>query len=467
MNAPKDNATPSAAGRHRMDLTTGPIGRLLLKFALPILAGNALHVLYNIVDTFFVGRLSDGAGAVAATTLSFSPFFVLISVGSALTIGTSILVAQYTGAARHDMVQKVVYNSIFFVAISGIALSVFGVVAAGSICRLLGAPARIFDDAKSYMQIIFSGIAPMFLLFTLSAILRGIGDSKSGLRFMATATVTNIILDYLLIFGKGPFPRLQVAGAAGATVLAQLITITVGMIYVKKGNTGISLDWKGFRPDMEIMKKILKLGIPGGLSQLVVSISIVFLNAMIARLGTVPLAAFGIGSRLNSLAIMFGLAMSTATSSMVGQNMGAGKIGRARKSAFTAAGYLSIVMAVLTVILLAFPESVIRIVTTDNSVMEDGTAFLRIVGSTYVLVGIRFVIGGVLMGAGDMMMNLLFAFIWLWVIRVPVAWGLAFAAGMGAKGVFWGLAAGNIAGGAGMILYFFFGPWHKRKIIHH
>src|SRR5690606_23038800 len=216
--------TPAGRPRGQMqDFTTGSIWRHLLVFSWPMFVGNLFQSLYNTVDSFWVGRYL-GADALGAVSVSFPAIFALVSLIMGLTMATTTLVAQYRGARQDDQVRRTVANSVLLIVVLGLASTGVGYVFRFSLLRLMRTPEEILEPAALYLGIFSVGLVRMFLYNSLSAVLRGLGDSRTPLRFLIYATVVNIILDPLFILGLGPVPAMGVAGAAWATVLAQLLS---------------------------------------------------------------------------------------------------------------------------------------------------------------------------------------------------------------------------------------------------
>ncbi len=191
------------------DFTTGSIPRHILSFSLPMFLGNLLQALYNTVDSFWVGRFL-GPEALGAVSISFPIIFALISLVLGLTMASTTMVAQYLGAGQHHMVRKTVANSHLLIAIVGAASTLVGLALSDTILRLMQTPPEIFEQAALYLNIFLTGLVPMFLYNVASSILRGLGDSQTGLRYLAYPTVFNIIADPIFIFGAGPIPPMGI-----------------------------------------------------------------------------------------------------------------------------------------------------------------------------------------------------------------------------------------------------------------
>ena len=205
------------------DFTTGSIPRHLIRFAMPMFLGNLLQAAYNTVDSIWVGRFL-GPDSLAAVSVGFPIIFALVALVAGLTMATTTLVSQYYGAKDNQMVSLTIANSMTVMTAAGIVLAVLGYLVRWPMLRLLRAPVNIMDEAATYLGIYMLGLIPTLIYNVSSAILRGLGDSRSPMTFLAAATLTNIVLDPLMIFGIGPFPSMGVAGAAWATVISQTLS---------------------------------------------------------------------------------------------------------------------------------------------------------------------------------------------------------------------------------------------------
>lgn len=449
--------------KHTHDLTQGPIGRKLVAFALPMLLGSLLQSGYNIVDTIFVGRL--GAGAVAAVSMSFAVLFILVSLAAGLTIGASILVAQYIGAGRAAELTAVVSTSILFIFAVGIVLGAIGLAVSGPVLDLMGVPAEIRPMALSYLRWIFSGIPLLFGSFVVGAILRGAGDSRTPLNFLIVATAINIILDPLLIYGLGPFPFMGVTGAALATIIAQGVAGFLGFRHLLLAKGPVRLDLSLARFDRRIIGSILRLGLPSGLSQTIMAIGGSVLVGVVAAWGATPLAALGIGQKVDSLAIMPAMSLSQAASAMVGQNTGAALYARARRTAFVAVSIAFIGLSLIGLLVNIAPGLVLRVFTDDPAVQPIGTLYVRIVGLSYGFFGVMIVLAGAFRGAGDVLMATAIPVVSLWLFRVPLALALSRRAGLGPMGVWVAVALSAFLGAAASSAYYRWGPWQRKAVV--
>lgn len=446
------------------DLTKGPITKNLILFSIPLFLGNFLQMLYNMVDTAYVGRL--GQEALAAVSMSFSVLFVLVSAGVGLTIGTTTMVSQYLGARRPEMVKRTIANSLFFVGALAVIISIAGILTARPMLRLLGAPDEIMAPSMSYLRIIMAGMLPSFLFFQISAILRGAGDSKTPLYFLAVATVLNIIGDPLLIYGLGPFPRMGVAGAAIATVFAQMVAAILAVIHLMRRQGPLRLTYRGFRPDWRIIWDTIRLGVPAAIQQTVVAVGGSVVVRVVSSFGTTALAVYSMGSKVDSIAMMPSMSLGVAVAAMTGQNLGAGREDRVRKVAKSSVLLILAILLVFAAFVSLFPGVMIGIFTDKADLFPPAAAYIRSLAVGYLFFGIIFVLGGVFRGAGAMIVPMFITLLSLWAARVPLALFLSRIPALGPRGIWIGISLSAAIGAAAHAVYYFFGGWARKVLVH-
>src|SRR6056297_3980660 len=447
---------------NRDDILNGPIAGTIFKLAWPVMIGNTMQVVYNLADTFWLGKL--GAEAVAALSIGFPLVFLMISIGAGLTIAGTTLVAQYMGPGDQEMTNKVTGQIFIFVGTLSIILAGFGVYFNYDILQLMGAPANIISEATAYLNIIFAGVPFMFAFFIFSALLRGYGDTKTPMKFMVASTLLNIIIDPLLIFGVGFLPQLGVKGAAYATVFSRAVAGIYGVYILFKGNKGLSLTLESLKPDFKVIKKILVLGFPSAGEQSVVALGMTVLMSIVSEFGTMVVAAYGIGSRILSVVMLPSRGIATATTTMVGQNLGADNVNRAEKSVWISSGIIFGLLTALALLFNLFPAQIIAVFNSNPEVIDIGVSFLRIVGFSFGFLGVRFILGGSFRGAGNTVVAMVLAIIALWGIRLPLAQYLSMNLNWGTDGIWWGMFFSNFITAIIAVFWFKRGGWKEKAI---
>lgn len=429
--------------------------------------GNLLQALYNTVDSFWVGRFL-GPEALGAVSISFPVIFTLISLVAGLTMASTTMVAQYRGAGDAERVRRSVSTSLSAITLVGLLSTVVGILLRYEILSLMRTPPAILEPAALYLGIFLTGLVPMFLFNAVSAILRGLGDSVTPLRYLAYATVLNIVLDPLFIFGLGPIPAMGIRGVALATVLAQLIATVVTLRYLAHGTDlleGKITSLSTWRLDRHLAYELFRIGIPAGLQSVVVSFAMMILTAVVNSFGPTTVAAFGAASRLDQFAFLPAFSVSFAATALVGQNLGAQKMERVRETVRWSLLLAGAITVGITLVALLRPTILLVIFTQDEGVIREGITYLRIVGLSYVPLALMFTLSGVLRGAGDTMATMVISLLTLWGIRLPLAIGLSHYLGWGVAGAWWSITFSALAGLALNALYYWRGNWQRKALV--
>jgi putative MATE family efflux protein len=319
--------------------------------------------------------------------------------------------------------------------------------------------------ASSYLNIFLVGLIFMFGYNTISAILRGLGDSKTPLIFLAVATVINIILDPLLILGIGPFPRMGIAGAALATTIAQGVSFITAVIYLNRKDHLLTFNLKYFRFDKELTMKTVKIGIPAGIQMSVVSVGMLVVSAIINAFGTQIVASFGMASRLDQFSMMPSQSIAMATSAIAGQNIGAGKEENVKETVKWSTILAVSIAAVITLVAQFTPKTLLGLFTSDRALLELGARNLRILSLGYIPSAIMFITNGLLRGAGDTLPTMIFSITSLWVIRVPLAKVLSGISSLGADGIWIAIVTSAVISMLMSRIYYATGKWKEKNII--
>ena len=458
------------------DLTEGSILKLIITFAMPLLIGNILQLIQQIINAFWIGRFL-GTEAFSAVTLTFPVIFILLSFAIGISIAATALVSQHKGAGSDNkMLEKIIENSFLLTFLLSILLSIVGIVFNKFILSLAVNPSKmpeVFNLASGYLVVTLSGLVFMFGFNLISALLRGLGDSWTPLKFLSLAVVLNLILDPLLILGLGFFPKMGINGSALATIIAQIFSFVFALNLLRKqGVLNIRNFW-GFKFDFDLIKKLIIIGLPSGFQQIIVSTGILLLTRIVAGFGISTIAVFGIGSRFDSLCFMPSMAIGMAVTALTGQNLGAGKKDRILLTVRIASILtLAITFFVISLCYL-IPEQIILFFLSNPSIPPDqlqliiaeGKAYLKIVSIGYIGVSLIFVTNGALQGAGDTIPPMIFAILSFWLFRIPLAWFLSQYTGLQSSGIWLGTSIGFIISAILSWLYFHFRPWERKAAI--
>ena len=439
------------------DFTKGKIPKQIFYFALPIVLSSILQQLYSIVDSIFIGHYVGKEG-LAAVGASFPLIFALVSFVIGIGSGSTVIISQYMGAKRMDSVKKAIDTMYIFMFFGGIILTFIGIYVAPFIFKLTDLPAEVMPFAVEYIQIYLMGNVLFFGFAGTNAILRGIGDSKTPLYFTLIATVTNIFLDWLFI---SEF-QMGVRGAALGTILAQGGAFFTSIIYLNRNHELISLHLKRLRFDKKIFNESLRIGLPTGFQQTIVSFGMIALFGIVNQFGTDVVAAYSISLRIESIPLMLSMSFAAAIAPFVGQNIGADLPLRV-KQGFRNALFMTNAISVLTSILfLLFPRLIISAFTTDVNVIDIGVEYLKIVAPFYIVFSTMFILTGTLRGAGATLIPMFITLIALWLFRIPVSYFLSET--IGRAGIWWGVPIGWTVGMIISYIYYLSGNWKKAKV---
>ncbi|MFO8129074.1 MAG: MATE family efflux transporter [Bacteroidales bacterium] len=440
------------------DLSKGKESRLILRFATPMVLGNVFHQLYNVVDSIIVGNYI-GKEALAAVGASFPILFTLISFIIGITIGSTVIIAQYFGAKDMDNVRKAIDTLYIFLFFASIFISIVGILASDHIFRLIRMPEEVIPQASLYLKIYLGGLLLFFGFNGTSAILRGLGDSRTPLYFMIIATITNILFDllFVVVFKWG------IAGAATATVAAQGGAFLTAIIYLNRTHPVINLSWRKLYFIRSVFYKNLRIGLPVGLQQAFVALGMLAMFWLVNPFGTETVAAYAVVFRIDSFAAMPAMNFANALATFVGQNLGANKPYRVRSGLWATFRMTSLIAIVMSAITLLFSTPIMSLFTNDAEVIRIGAQYIKIVSPFYIIFTTMFVVGGVMRGAGDTLVPMIITFFALWIIRIPVCYFLSLE--YGATGIWWGIPLAWISGMILSYLYYLTGKWKTKTVI--
>ncbi len=445
------------------NLIHGPVLQSLITISLPIIFANFLHTAYQLTDTFWVGRL--GAAAVAAVSISFPVIFLIVSLGGGLSVAGTILVAQYKGKNDMRAVNHITAQTLLAIFVVSVVLACVGFFGSPGIIRMMGAEKEVFTDAVSYMKISFAGTIFMFVFMVFQSLMRGVGDVKTPMYIILATVLLNLVIDPLFIMGYGFIPRMGVAGAAIATIICQGISAVTGIWLMVKKKHQIQLHIKGFRPDFPLIKKMFILGMPASIENSTVALSMNLLIFLVAGFGTTVLAAYGIGHRVSSLVVIPTIGLSIATSTLVGQNIGAGKIKRAERIVRVAVSLGFGILTLMGILMFIFAEHIAAtFIPGEPETIAVSVSFIRIMSLTFGFMAVHHVTNGAFIGSGNTHISMILSIISLWLLRFPLAYVLSRYTSLKEAGIWIAFPATNVLTAAITVLWFSRGTWKKRKI---
>lgn len=442
-----------------IDMTQGSPYRLIFLFSMPLLLGNVLQQLYNMVDSIIVGNVV-GTKALAAVGTGFPVIFMMCSLFMGVGTGATIMVSQYFGAKDYDSLQDTVSTIYSAMLVGVVPLTLIGMLLSKPLLVMMHVP----DDgtlamASQYMLIIFLGIIGTIGYNVNSGILQGLGDSRTSLIFLAIATVINIVLD--LVFTAGI--KMGVSGVALATIIAQISSWLFGVKYIQKKYSFIKISFRHLSFNKVLFKQALRLGIPSGIQQALFSVGTMVLQSLVNSYGSAFMAGFNGANKIDTFAFMPVQSFSIAVTTYVGQNIGAKKMERVKhgvRSSMILAGASCLIIGAII-----FPLSgtLMRMFSQEEEVIASGVVYLQTVLPFYILLAASFIYNGALRGSGEMVVPLISSVIGLWLARVPAAYLLAHYFGSGY--IYYSYAIGWVFAVAISCLYYRTGRWKNKGIV--
>ncbi|HCU2957721.1 MATE family efflux transporter [Clostridioides difficile] len=442
------------------DLTTGHEGKSIFFFAMPMLIGSLFQQLYNTADSIIVGRFI-GKEAMAAVSGANPIMFLLVAALMGVSLGFSILVSQFYGSGDLKKVKATIDTTYILLFIGSILISILGIVFGGPMLKLMNTPESVFAQSKLYLTIIFSGILFSAGYNSVSAILRGLGDSVTPLYFLIIATILNIVLDLTFIVVL----RMGVEGVALATIMAQAVSFIISIIYLNKKHEVLKFKIKGIVYDNKIFKDGLRLGLPSGVQQMLFSIGNMALQFLVNSYGTSAMAAFGAGLRIENFISLPIMNLGSAVSTFVAQNIGAGENERVKKGIRESIKMTLVLAVTVIALILLFRENLIALFNTDKDVIKIGSSYLFIIGPFFLFIGTSFVLSSTMKGAGDSMFALISSIVSLWLGRLPASYMLSKF--FGTDGIWMGIPFGWTLGLIVTVIYYKKGHWKTKAIVNH
>lgn len=458
-----DERSPRIRNTTRDRIVNGHIWTTVWWLAWPSVITMLLQTANGLVDAVFVGRL--GATALSAVGLASQVMMILMSVSTAISVGTTALVARFVGADDPTSAEYAVRQSIL-IAVGASLLSGLLTYALGpSLIGAMGGEGDSLRMGVTYLNILLLGVTPFFLMFVLTGVFRGIGDMRTPLIVMSAVTAVSLLGDWLLIFGVGPFPRLEIVGAGIATVLSRIVSTVMFLAFLPRSALRRALRGS-WRPDYRWFARILNIGTPAAIQGLLrTGASMTYFAILgMTRDGIIAIAALTIGLRTEALAFMPGFAFSVAATSMVGQNLGAGQAERAEKGAWAAAWQGIWVMGAIGVIFIAFADPIASAFTNDRNVIPFAASYLRINGLSEPFLALSMILTGALQGAGETRVPTAVTILTLWIIRLPLTYYLAVTLGLAAMGAWIAMSASTVLSGLAMLAVFKLVRWQERRV---
>ncbi len=377
------------------NMTEGPIAKNIVLFAVPLFFGNLFQQLYNTADAFVVGNLL-GDNALAGVTSTGSLIFLLVGFFSGLAMGAGVVISKFYGAGDVPRMRKAIHTSFLFFAACGVVFSVIGALGAEPVLKLMSTPPEVMDNALAYVRTYFAGLFTMIMYNVCMGIMQAVGDSKHPLYYLILSSVLNVILDYFFI----GVLKLGVFSAALGTVISQMVSVILCLIRLLRIKADYRLNVKELKVDFEILKLIVKNGLPAGFQNSVISIANVVVQSHINGFGEAAMAGCGAFSKVEGFAFLPVTCFSAAMTTFVSQNLGAGRPDRARKGARFGIVTAVIIAEIIGGIIILFAEPIIDAFTDSEEALLYGVDKARICCGFFFMCALCHCLAAVLRGAG-------------------------------------------------------------------
>lgn len=402
-----------------VDMTEkNPVAQII-KFTIPMLLGNIAQQLYNTVDSIIVGRfVGDNALAAVGSAGPILNLMIVLFVG--ISMGASIMVSQYFGARQRERLSRSIGNCITVTGMAVLFIMIVGPLITRPLLSLLSTPESIIGWCQSYLTIIFVGIVGSGYYNILSGVLRGLGDSVSALVYLLVATILNIILDlvFVAVFGMG------VSGVALATIIAQFISAILCIRNLLKMTDIFELKREHLAPNKEYMMPLIRLGLPSGVTQAIMSMSMIVVQSLTNSFGEMFIASNVIVMRIDGFVMLPAFSFGTAMTTFAGQNIGAGKTDRVLKGARNGTLVAMGISSVLTVLILVFGRNLMGIFTKTEELIDLSYHMMQILAVGYIAMEVTQCLSGIMRGAGDTITPMWISIVSSVALRIPLAYGL-------------------------------------------
>ena len=440
------------------DLVKGSVVKQLILFSMPILLSNLIQTLYSVADMIIVGQ-ACGAASMAGVNIGSQVTFVITNMVFGLSIGATILIGQYKGSQNRQGIVHTIGTLFTSLAFLAVVLTILMLLVQKPILRLMQTTPDVFPEASKYFFVTTLGNIFIFGYNALSAVMRGMGDSKNPLIFVGIACVTNVVLDIIMV------PKMAATGAAVATVISQALSMILCILFLRRNNFVFDFSRESLKIHKPTLKLILKLGVPTSIQNVATGFSFLFLTALVNTISTDATAAVGAVGKLNGFAILPAVAMSGAISAMVAQNIGAGRMDRAKQTLYWGTVISIIISIVIFAIVTIFPEACMRIFIDEEGVIKSGVEYLTAFKYDYLTVPFLFCLNGLFIGTGHTTISLVNGIVSSILFRIPASYLFGMMMKMGLVGVGLGAPVASVAALLFATVFYISGKWKKNVIM--
>ncbi len=441
------------------DLTTGSVFGQLVRFAIPFFFSNLIQSVYSVADMMILGHYG-GTNSLSAVNTSSQIALIVTNLAMGISTGGTVMIGQYLGAKQEERIRRTTGTLLVTLAVLSAVLSAVLLAVTDPMLRALNVPAEAFAEAKEYLVINLVGLIFVFAYNALSAIMRGMGDSRTPLAFVTIACIANIVLDFILVGALD----MGAGGAAAATVASQALSAVLCVIYLRRNNFLFDFSPSSFRFDPESFRTLMKVGLPTGVQHVATNFSFLLLTGQINGIGGAAAgAATGIVNKFNGFAILPDIAVSSSVSAMISQCMGAKKEHRVKKAALYGAVICCVISAVIFALANLFPAQIFRLFGAEEDIIQVGTKYMRAFSFEYVFLPLIICFNSIFTGTGNGWITLITNVVSSFAVRIPLAYYLGEQ--LGVFGIGCSVPAATLAGGLIAFVFYLSGVWKKNAVI--
>lgn len=445
----------------KRDWTKGNITRNLVSLAWPMIVTESLYMV-TVVDMIWVGKL--GAASIAGVGVASIVTMLIMVAKLGLIAGVRATVARFAGAGDTGLTNHAAGQALVIGVVWGLVMTAIGVFLAEPIVSVFGVEADVIAEGAAYLRIFSLSWVPLSCWWIMMYSMQAAGDSATPMRVEFFTRFLYLVFCPFLVFGWWIFPRLGVVGIATSNLVVESLGMVIGVWILSTGRTRLRLTWRDFRLDLKVIWGMVKIGIPALVMSIQTSFASMVLMWIIAPFGTLAVAAHSLCNRIQLIVGLPNLGVNTAVGVLVGQNLGAGQPERAERSGWMAAGLIEVFMLICSLVVLLWAESIMGIFSRESSLVEMGSAFLRIAAAGYLVMGFSGALRGAISGAGDTVPPMIIGLVNMWLVHLPLAYFIPRITKLGVYGVRWAGVVSLGVGAVAITAYFRLGRWKRKEI---
>ncbi|MDL2233425.1 MATE family efflux transporter [Ruminococcaceae bacterium OttesenSCG-928-L11] len=436
----------------------------VVRIAWPSLVELTLAQLASMVDMMMVGQL--GAWALSSVGLTTQPKFLLMTMFMSLNVGATAMVARYKGSGNPEKANLILRQALSLTLVFSLLASLAGYIFAEPLIRFMGAAdAQTLQGGVEYLRIQMIGFVFMALTSTATATLRGVGNSRTAMVYNMISNVVNVIFNYILIYGHFGFPRMEVAGASLATILGQFVAFVLAMTALLSGRNYLQLRLRdGFRPDMEAIGQIVKIGLPAMVEQLVMRAGMIIYSKTVASLGTVAYATHQVCMNIQALSFMIGQAFAVSATSLMGQSLGKKRPDMAQFYTSRTRRIGMVVSVFIALLFFFLGRSIVAMYTPDPDIIQQGGTIMQLMAFSLTLQSSQFILAGALRGAGDTRATAVISFVTVLLVRPAFAMFAIHVLDWGLMGAWVAMLVDQVLRSGLVLLRYNSGKWKAVKV---